>query len=170
MFGGLEGPAFTPSHLRDVLARYARFGKTLHITELSLPSAYPAGWNCGYWREEWSEAAQADYAEAAYTLAFAEPQVRSVTWWDISDADAAVDFGGLLHEDGTPKPAFDRLRALLAQWRTEEAAETDASGTAAFDAFGGRYRIRVALPGGGEAEQDFHVLERWTNMAEVTAP
>lgn len=170
LFGGLEGPAFTPSHLRDVLARYARFGKTLHITELSLPSAYPAGWNCGYWREEWSEAAQADYAEAAYTLAFADPQVRSVTWWDISDTGAAVEFGGLLREDGTPKPAFERLRALLAQWRTDERAETDTAGAAAFAAFGGRYRIRVTFPDGGEVEQEFQVLERWTNTVEVTAP
>lgn len=166
-FANQQGPAFTPSYVLDTLERYARFGKTIHITELSLPSTYGPDWTSGYWREPWTEAAQADFAEAVYTLAFAQPQVRSVTWWDISDEKPSVISGGLLHADGSPKAVFERLRDRLSAWRTETDAETDADGRADFRAFGGDYTVTVTTPDGKSVTQDLNVLERWTNTIEV---
>lgn len=166
-FANQQGPAFTPSYVLDTIERYARFGKSIHITELSLPSSYGQDWTAGYWREPWTEAVQAEFAEIVYTLAFAQPQVRSVTWWDVSDTKPSVISGGLLRADGTPKAVFERLRARLAEWRTESDGETDADGRVAFRAFGGDYTVTVTTPGGKQVSQDFDVLESWSNTLTV---
>lgn len=166
-FGGQQGPAFTPARLLDTIERYIQFGKSLHITELSLPSAYGSDWTAGYWREPWTEATQADYVEAVYTLAFAHPQVRSITWWDITDLKPAVLSGGLVHADGAPKASFERLRSLIAAWRTNETGTTDAAGRASFRAFGGNYTITVTTSDSRKVEREFDVLERWDNALTV---
>ena len=169
-FAEVEGPAFPPSYVCDLLDRYARFGKTLHITEFSLPSEYKTPtWNTGYWREPWNETTQADYAEAVYTIAFAHPSARSVTWWDIRDTGAAIQYGGLLHEDGSPKPAFERIAGLLAGWRTEATVETDATGHATLPAYGGEYAIHGTLPEGVPIETEVTVIERFINTLEIGA-
>ena len=159
-FGGQQGPAYTPAYILDTLDRYRRFGKTLHITELSMPSSYRKDWFSGYWREPWTEATQADYAEAVFTLAFAHPQVQSVGWWDIMDSKPSVITGGLLHEDGSPKPVFARLESLIAAWTTHEEEAPDAEGKATFAGYGGDYILTVLLPDGREISRGVHLLER----------
>lgn len=166
-FGNQQGPAFTPAHLLDTIERYAGFGKSIHITELSLPSAYGAEWTAGYWREPWTESTQTDYAESVYTLAFAHPQVRSITWWDITDLKPAVLSGGLVRADGAPKASFERLRSLFAAWRTNETGTTDGAGVAAFRAFGGNYTVTVTTPEQRRIEREFDVLERWDNALTI---
>lgn len=116
-FGGLEGPATTPSWLVDTIERYAVLGRPIHITEFSVPSAYGADWTAGYWREPWTESTQADYAEYVFTLAYADPNVTSITWWDVTDAKSSVAHGGLCRADGSPKPVLNRLQTLLNQWK-----------------------------------------------------
>ncbi|GMU91041.1 MAG: hypothetical protein AMXMBFR4_00990 [Candidatus Hydrogenedentota bacterium] len=116
-FGGLQGPATTPSWLVDMLERYAKFGKPIHITEFSAPSSYAPHWTAGYWRAPWDETIQADYAEAVYTIAYANPAVRSITWWDITDAKSSVVSGGLCDADGRPKPVFNRIASLIRKWK-----------------------------------------------------
>lgn len=162
MFAHLQGPAFTPAYVEDQLDRYAQLGKTVHITELSMPSTYDPSWVSGYWREPWSESTQADYAEAVYTIAFAHPNVQSVGWWDISDAKPSVVTGGMIRKDGTPKPVFERLQALIRQWTTHESKNLSSEGTAEFTGFGGEYSITVKLPDGKEIHKDIHLLERET--------
>jgi hypothetical protein len=56
-FGGLEGPAMTPSWLVDTVARYSSLGLPIHISEFSVPSSNTAAWKNGYWREPWTETA-----------------------------------------------------------------------------------------------------------------
>jgi len=160
-FGNQEGPAFTPSHLLDTLNRYTKFGKSIHITELSLPSSYGEGWNAGYWKRPWDEATQAEYAEAVYTLAFAHPQVHSVTWWDISDAKPSVITGALLTTDGQPKPVAETIQDLMDGWRTNESKPVGEDGVVEFRPYGGRYTVTVAGPDGFERTLERHVLERW---------
>ncbi|HPO15595.1 MAG TPA: endo-1,4-beta-xylanase [Candidatus Hydrogenedentes bacterium] len=162
MFAHLQGPAFTPAYVADQLDRYAQLGKTVHITELSMPSTYDPAWFSGYWREPWTESTQADYAEAVYTIAFAHPSVQSVGWWDISDAKPSVVTGGMIRKDGTPKPVFERLQGLLQQWTTRETKNLSSEGTAEFMGFGGAYSVTVKLPDGKEIHKDIHLLERET--------
>ncbi|MFM1921107.1 MAG: hypothetical protein RLZZ303_2741 [Candidatus Hydrogenedentota bacterium] len=163
-----QGPAYTPAHLLDTLHWYKRFGKNLHITELSFPSSYGKDWFSGYWREPWTPETQADYAAMVYTLAFAEPMVHSVTWWDITDEKPSVITGGLLGIDGKPKPVFERLRDLIAAWDTPTAeAETDEGGEAAFRLLGGEYDLTVRGPDGQEERRRLHVLERWQGEVEM---
>ena len=166
-FGGQQGPACTPVYILDTLDRYAGFEKTLHITEFSLPSTYGDDWFSGYWREPWTEETQADYAEAVYTLAFAHPAVQSIGWWDIMDTKPSVVSGGLLHPDGSPKPVFERLRALIEAWSTAESKTPDSAGNAVFEAFGGRHVLTVTLPDGKSLEREIHVVERLASAITV---
>jgi len=160
MFGGLQGPCMTPSWLIDTLGRYARFGKPIHITEFSLPSSYEDDWFAGYWREPWNEKTQADYAEAAFTIAFGHPNVQSISWWDVTDLKPSVVTGGLIDSSGQPKPVLERLKALITEWTTEATATTDASGTATLRGFGGGYRVEATLPNGDTLEGRANIRER----------
>ena len=122
--GGINGPMMTLGWLVDTLDRYASFHKPIHITEFSVPARYDEGWTSGYWREPWTPDLQAEYAEAVFTIAYAHPAVESITWWDITDRESSVISGGLLTETGEPKPVFERLRGLIAQFNAlPESAE-----------------------------------------------
>jgi len=145
----LQGPAWTPAFFERMLDTYARFGRTLHVTEFSLPSTYENDWMAGYWKEKWNEQTQADYAEACYTIAFGHPRVQFIGWWDITDEKPSITTGGLVHKDHTPKPAFERLAHFIA--RTRE-PRTDADGTPLL--LGGAYGSKepgsaevIVLPG-----------------------
>ncbi|MFB3779204.1 MAG: endo-1,4-beta-xylanase [Bryobacteraceae bacterium] len=113
------------------IERFAALGKPLHITELGVPSAnnkitvttyeergktipYPidAVWH----GTEWSEEAQADWVEQFYTICYSMPQVEAVTWWDFSDPGYMPN-GGFLTRELRPKPSYDRLKRLIAEWR-----------------------------------------------------
>lgn len=115
------------------LESFKGFGKQIHLTELGIassseeqPSARSNRWawwagGIGVARLVWhgerhTEQAQADWAEGIYTIAFSKPYVDAVTWWNLSDP-AFIPNGGLLRADGAPKPAYERLIALLAKWR-----------------------------------------------------
>ncbi len=113
------------------IERFAAFGKPLHITELGIPSAnnrdtvstyeergrripYPidAVWH----GSEWSEQIQADWVEQFYTLCYSMPQVEAITWWDFSDPGYMPN-GGFVTRELRPKPAYQRLGKLIAEWR-----------------------------------------------------
>jgi len=113
--GDVQGPAITPAQFQDQLDLYAEFGKPIHITECSFPSRYEDGWTSGYWREPWTEAIQADYAEQIITIAFAHPAVESFTWWDVNDESASVVSGGLYTRDGRPKEIAGKLGEFIPQ-------------------------------------------------------
>ena len=166
-FGEQQGPAYSPSYMLDTLDHYREFGKTLHITEFSIPSSYGSDWHSGYWREEWTEETQADYAEALYTIAFAHPYVLSMGWWDVLDTKPSILTGGLLSPSGKPKPVFERLSALLKEWRTDTTVPLGVDGTAAIPAFGGDYEVEVTGPGGFKHQESVHVQERWTKSLTV---
>jgi hypothetical protein len=165
-----QGPAYTPSHLLDTLLQYTRFGRSIHITELSFPSSYGEDWYSGYWREKWTPQTQADYATLVYALAFAEPALHSITWWDITDAKPSVISGGLLEKTGKPKPVFEAITGLMEEWTSDGAeAAMDASGKATLDLFGGEYEVTVTGPKGFKHTETFHLMERWNGTVTVDA-
>jgi len=166
-----EAPAFTPSWLVDTANRYnTEFGKPVHITELSFPSSYNVGttWHSGYWREQWTEMTQADYAESVYTMMFADPSVHSVLWWDTPDTGAFVESGGLVRSDLSEKPSYQRIKALIASWTThDEAGATNGSGQATLSGFGGDYNVTVEGPDGHTENRTAHIDERDQNTLVV---
>ena len=167
LFAGLNGPAYTPSHVLDTIERYARFNKSIHISEFSLPSSYGTDWTAGYWKAPWTPELQADYAEHVYTLAYAHPQVESITWWDVMDTKPAVITGGLIHSEGTPKPVFNRITDLMAQWRNIPEAEPNSSGVFQLHVPAGSYKIEVLHEENIIFETDIHFTGETSQLIEV---
>ena len=158
-FNYLEGPAMTPSWFVDMVSRYEQFNRPIHITEFSLPSFQGADWNNGYWREPWNETTQADYAEAMFTLAFANLNIDSITWWDIDDVNEAVLGGGLIDEYGRTKEAYSRIQGLIDSWTTEVNRTTNLKGRAVTKAYAGEYDVTITLPNGEVIERQISVEE-----------
>jgi GH35 family endo-1,4-beta-xylanase len=111
--------------------RFVALGKPIHITELGIPSTNDRRTESTYeergrtipypidavWHgTAWSEEIQADWVEQFYTLCYSIPEVEAITWWDFTDPGYMPN-GGLLTRDFRPKPAYDRLSTLIAQWR-----------------------------------------------------
>ena len=105
------------------------------------------------------EAAQADYLEQFYRLAYSYPAVAGITYWDYADRSAWLGCPvGLLRKDGSPKPAYRRLDHLLNEvWRTGGEYRTDAAGQVIVPhAYEGEYRITA----GGIAVRRDHSTAR----------
>lgn len=145
--------AFPLDRVRALLDLYGGLGKQIHITEFT-PTSSGRKVLGAPWRDAWDEAQQAGYAEQFYRVCFAHPAVTAISWWDFCDVGAWAPGGGLLREDCTPKPAFERLRKLIREeWWTRIETNTDAKGEVAFNGFQGAYRIRARYAGNvGEAE------------------
>ena len=136
----------------DVCERFARFGKPLHFTEVTILSGEAVGqidWE-NRRRTRWAtsrehEERQAERAAEFYRVLFSHPAVEAVTWWDLSDEGAWMGApAGLLHEDMTPKPAYLALRKLIREewWTGPLTLGTDRSGKVRFRGFLGEYVVQ----------------------------
>lgn len=108
-------------HVRDLLQisalidKLANFGKPIHITAIGAPSTAPRGAPGelapgGEWHAPWSDQVQSDWLTAVCEIALSKPYVETVCLQPMVDGtDDAIASGGLLHEDGTPKPALAQL-------------------------------------------------------------
>lgn len=155
--------------LAQVLRRLSRFGKPIHVTEISVGGAWDPSWvaaGAGYWHEPWNEEIQADFLEAFYRLCFGTPAVRAITWWDGVDDNPFVNHGALFHADGTPKPAFLRLESLIAEWTTSGEMKTGGDGVGEVSGFAGEYSVSVELSG-RRRERTVHVSEGRTTAVTV---
>ncbi len=118
-------PARDMLAVSDLLDEYARFGKPLHITELGVAAGRRPGsseqesrqslFTRGRWHQPWREQVQADWLKWFYTICYARPDVEAITWWDFADP-AFIPMAGLFRENGIPKEAYLRLRALTRRW------------------------------------------------------
>ena len=132
---------FPLDQVRRILDDYADLGKELHITEFT-PCSSGEPFTGTPIQGTWNEAAQADYAVKFYTVCFANPAVRAITWWDLCDAGSWLPGGGMLRKDLSPKPVYEALRKLIhEQWHTKVAAKTDANGEVSLRGFYGQYAI-----------------------------
>lgn len=139
----------------EVCETYARFGRPLHFTEVTVISGPQREFSYqGPRLTDWlttpqDEARQADYVEKFYTLLFSHPAVEAITWWDLSDTGAWLGApAGLLRRDMTPKPAYERLMSLVhGKWWTRAKATTDERGQYRTRAFLGDYKINVTARG-----------------------
>lgn len=156
---------WTLERVWEVCETYARFGKPLHFTEVTVLSGQH-GWQLPRpWRSTpEGEARQADYAEKLYTLLFSHPAVEAITWWDFADSYAWQGApAGLLRDDLSPKPAYERLRKLIREqwWTPKQTLTTDSQGRAQFQGMLGTYRVTV-----GEKTLTYE-LKRGTNEWRV---
>ncbi len=121
-----------------VCERFARLGVPLHFTETTVLSEYPD--------TKLGEEETAQYVADLYTLWFSHPAVDAITWWDFSDRGAWLGAkAGLLREDGTPKPVYERLRTLIHEtWTTKETLKSNDRGVVEWHGFYGTYTVRVS--------------------------
>jgi len=108
-------PARDMMAISRLLDEYARFGKPVHVTELGVRSESGRREASSEWHQPWCEKVQADWMEWFYTMAYARPEIRAITWWDFADR-AFIPTSGFLREDQTPRELFFRLQALKRSW------------------------------------------------------
>ena len=155
---------YNKAHLFRALDNYARFGRPIQITEVTVPA---------YTAEAADEESQADVIERLYSLWFSHPNVTQIIYWNLVDGYAAFTTpgnmadgenyyrGGLLRFDMSEKPAYKRLRHLITEvWTTDETVMADEDGVARFRGFYGEYEVTA---GGKTATANFD-----TNGKEVT--
>ena len=143
------------SELWRTCERYARLGVPIHFTEVTVLSGrHKIMWpfnpevNLPWPSTPSGEAGQAQYVEEFYTLLFSHPAVEAITWWDFTDYNAWMGApAGLVYADLSPKPAYEKLRALVRQtWWTDFQTESQADGTVAFRGFCGDYVLHLPEP------------------------
>ena len=138
--------------LRDVLARFSRFGLPIHFTENTLISGDlmpPHIVDLNDWQvDSWpstpdGEARQAAEVTEMYTELFQHPLVDAITTWDFTDGGWLKAPSGLIRADGTPKPAYQALKRLIhGEWETHLNLMTDADGLLRMTGFKGSYLLR----------------------------
>lgn len=153
-------PYYDPENLYAHMDLFARFGKPLQVTEITIPS---------YSWETEDEALQADILEYLYSIWFSHPAVEQIVYWNLVDGYAHVwdsepaviaasqgnmtlgenyYHGGLLRFDLSKKPAYERLDELInRRWHTEETVKTDARGEISLRGFYGDYELEVMKEG-----------------------
>lgn len=151
---------FSPAEIIATFDKYQTLGLPLHITEFTPQSS---GKNItGGWREGiWTEAAQAEFAEQFYTLAFGHPAMVSIHWWGLSDKMIWLKGGGLLDQEFNPKPVYVALKKLIKeQWMSKNIQGiSNKNGQFYFRGFGGNYEVRATLPNGKIQSFRFHLSE-----------
>ncbi len=153
-------PYYDPENLINHMNLYARFGKPLQVTEITIPA---------YSNAAEDEAIQAEIIENLYRIWFSHPNMEQIIYWNMVDGYAHlwdpspekiaasqgdmtlgenVYYGGLLRFDLSPKPAYDTIKNLIQNvWHTETEIETDENGEAVFRGFYGEYEVSYTLNG-----------------------
>ena len=142
---------YNPVTLYRVMDTYAKLGKPLQITEVTIP-AYS-------WEKE-DEEIQAEILKNLYSIWFSHEAMEAVIYWNLVDGYAAFApqgdmtsgenyyAGGLVRFDMTPKPAYYVLRDLFAKtWHTEAETGTNDNGVASFHGFFGKYDLEITVDG-----------------------
>ncbi len=131
---------FRADRFESLLDTYAGLGRELVISEISILS-------------QPSEELQARAVEQMYRLAFANPAMSGLFWWNLDDngiltiknRDALgenLPSAGLVR-NGTPKEAYRVLERLIHhEWHTEGKTAAQ-NGQVAFDGFYGTYEVTV---------------------------
>ncbi|WP_051704562.1 endo-1,4-beta-xylanase [Glycomyces sp. NRRL B-16210] len=143
-----------------ILDRFSRYGLPIHFTETTIVSGDimpPEIVDLNdHQVDEWpstpeGEQRQADEIERHYKTLLSHPSVEAMTYWGMSDGGWLGAPGGFLRVDGSIKPSYERLHALVNdEWGTDETVRTDDQGRVSFNGFLGDYRVTC-----GDAAADF---------------
>jgi GH35 family endo-1,4-beta-xylanase len=111
------------------LERFSRFGLPIHFTELTILSGRIApkvddlnDLHIKPWPSTpEGEARQLAEAEEFYRQVYSHPLSAAIIWWDMVDGGWLGAPAGLLRADLSPKPAFERVKALIkGEWAFAE--------------------------------------------------
>ena len=137
--------------VRDVLARFSRFGLPLHFTENTLISGeiMPAHIvDLNDWKvEDWpttpeGEERQKNEMLEMYELLFAHPGVQAITTWSGGDNAWLHAPAGFLRTDNSEKPVYKVLRAKIEnEWSTKKTDRTGEDGRVKLEGFKGAYEV-----------------------------
>jgi GH35 family endo-1,4-beta-xylanase len=138
-----------------IIERFARYGLPIHLTESTILSGQlmpPEIVDLNdYQVTDWpstpeGEERQADELVRHYRTLLSHPAVQAATYWGISDGGWLGAPGGLLRADGTPKPSYEALHALVKGewWLAPTTTATDEQGRVRFSGFLGEYELTAA--------------------------
>lgn len=136
----LKGIEWGPEYQRAVLDTLGRFGRPIHITEITFPC---------FGEGEVGEANQAFFVENFYKLWFSHRNVEAITYWHFVDKTAGGEdrfMSGFLRADMSKKPSYVALENLLKKWRTDLHYDS-AEGKIHFRAFYGKYLVSYEKDG-----------------------
>ena len=154
----------SPEWLYRHMDLYARFGKPLQVTEITIPA---------FSNDPENEAVQAELIEWLYSIWFSHPSMEQIVYWNLVDGYAYVNdpekikdsqgdmtigenvyYGGLFRFDMTPKPAFFAIQNLIKKkWHTDTSLVTDTEGRAKMRGFYGMYAFTVETENGIETRE-----------------
>ena len=155
---------YDPERIFDVLDTYAKLGRSIQITELTIPA---------YAYTEEDEEIQAEIIRHLYSMWFSHPAMEAILYWNLADgfahgakqgdmtAGENYFHGGLLRYDFTPKASCRMIQDLFQKvWRTNLSLDTETDGLA-FKGFYGTYELEITADGKTE-KRDIH-LDRHSN-------
>ncbi len=153
-------PYYDPENLMKHMDLYARLGKPLQVTEITIPA---------YSNDAEDEAIQAEIIENLYKIWFSHPNMEQIIYWNTVDGYAHlwdpspekikasqgdmtlgenVYYGGLLRFDLSPKPAYYTIKNLIQNvWHTDAEVTTDENGEAMVRGFYGEYDVTYTVDG-----------------------
>lgn len=142
---------YDPRHLYHIMDLYAKFGKPLQITEVTVPA---------YSNDADDEQIQADIITMLYSVWFSHPNVEQIIYWNLVDGYAGFApqgdmtsgenyyYGGLVRFDFTKKPAYAALENLIKKvWHTETECISNQEGRVGFKGFFGVYDVEIETGG-----------------------
>ena len=151
---------YDPEQLYAVMDTYAKLGRPLQITELTIPA---------YSDSPEDEQIQAQIIENIYSIFFSHPAMDVIIYWNVPSgyAHGTVPgdmtsgenyyYGGLLRFDMTPRKAYNVIRDLFGKkWRTVLELHTDPSGSFSFKGFYGKYDLEITS-GSGKICRTLHL-------------
>lgn len=147
---------YNPLVLFSILDNYAKLGKRLQLTEMTIPC---------YDGTDEDEYVQAEIIKNIYRILFSHPAAEAIIYWNLADGyaysktslgrDSIGDFssgenqyrGGILRHDMSEKPAFKAIKYMFnKEWHTETTVRANGA-FAEFRGFYGDYDITVNANG-----------------------
>ncbi len=129
----------------DTIDHFSQFDKNIFISELSFN---------GNWRDGTGDASESEWAEYAFTIAFAKPQVTGVVW---IPGNGTFSPAYLFQEDGSPRPALNTLSELFHSWISSGSAATNEQGGLGWRGFFGEYTLSWTSVDGKPESATFHL-------------
>ncbi len=139
--------------LQQVTERFESFGLPIHYTENTFVSGNlmpPEIVDLNDFQvDSWPSTPeglerQKDNLMAMMDYLFSRPLVEGFTTWDFEDHQWLKAPSGLIHSDGTPKPALLALQEKLrTDWHTDVTLTTDENGCCELTGFRGSYDLTV---------------------------